>query len=166
MWCEKHNALCPELKWNEFAAATGSTLGVFMLFLAASHRNYSIEQIENIRDAYFPYIAGLHILLDYLIDQEEDLAGGDLNFCSYYNNRDETIRRITFMVKSARAKILCLEHTRFHRMIIEGLLALYLSDPKIKSQTEVRKISKQLMKNSPITRIFFWVNSVYIRFTS
>jgi tetraprenyl-beta-curcumene synthase len=165
-WWEKHQALCSELKWNEFAAATGSTLGVFMLFLAASHRNYQQEQIESIRDAYFPYIAGLHILLDYLIDQEEDLAGGDLNFCSYYDNRDETIERIAFIVERARTKILCLEHTRFHRMIIEGLLALYLSDPKIKSQTEVKQISKHLMKNSPITRIFFWVNSVYIRFTS
>jgi tetraprenyl-beta-curcumene synthase len=165
-WWEKHQALYPELKWNEFAAATGSTLGVFMLFLAASHRNYSKEQIVNIKDAYFPYIAGLHILLDYLIDQEEDIAGGDLNFCSYYDNRDQTARRIANMVENARSKILYLEHPGFHRMIIEGLLALYLSDPKIKSQTEVRQISKQLMKNSPITRIFFWVNSVYIRFTS
>lgn len=39
------------------------------------------EMTEKIKAGYFPYIQGLHILLDYLIDQEEDKAGGDLNFC-------------------------------------------------------------------------------------
>ncbi len=35
-WWEQHRERTPHLQWNEFAAATGSTLGVFMLFLAAS----------------------------------------------------------------------------------------------------------------------------------
>src|SRR5690554_992702 len=32
-WWEQHNSKYNDLKWNEFAASTGSTLGVFMLFL-------------------------------------------------------------------------------------------------------------------------------------
>jgi tetraprenyl-beta-curcumene synthase len=67
------------------------------------------------------------------------------------------------IVREARAKILLLEHAAFHRMIIEGLLALYLSDPKVRTQREVRAVSRQLMKNSPMTRLFFWLNSVWIR---
>jgi tetraprenyl-beta-curcumene synthase len=165
-WWEKHKELCPQLSWNEFAAATGSTLGMFMLFLAASGHNLQDKDVENISHAYFPYVCGLHILLDYLIDQEEDLAGGDLNFCSYYKHKEQTVERIAFVVEQAREKILCLEHTRFHRMIIEGLLALYLSDPKVKGQEQVRQVSKRLMKKSPLTRMFFWINSIYVRTTS
>jgi tetraprenyl-beta-curcumene synthase len=162
-WWQKHKELSPQLRWNEFAAATGSTLGMFMLFLAACNRHLQQDEVEQIKQAYFPYVCGLHILLDYLIDQEEDRVGGDLNFCSYYENKEHTGERIAFVVEQARQKTLYLEHPRFHRMIIEGLLALYLSDPKVKGQQKVKQISKRLMKNSPLTRMFFWINSLYIR---
>lgn len=162
-WWERNGERYPDLRWNEFAAATGSTLGVFYLFLAASDEQLSTEQSESIFLAYFPHVCGLHILLDYLIDQEEDLAGGDLNFCNYYEDLDLTVKRIVWIVERARADIAQLSHAPFHRMIIEGLLALYLSDPKVNHQPEVRQISKQLMKGSPVTRLFFWVNSMWIR---
>lgn len=165
-WWEKHHQKYRQIDWNEFAAATGSTLGMFMLFLAACDPSLTDKQVISIREAYFPYVCGLHILLDYLIDQEEDLVGGDLNFCTYYDSLDQTVERIAFIVQEARNKILFLEHPRFHRMIIEGLLALYLSDPKVSRQHQVRNISKRLMKNSPVTRLFFWINSMYIRTTS
>ena len=48
--------------------------------------DFEKNDAEQIRNGYFPYIQGLHILLDYLIDQEEDKVGGDLNFCFYYEN--------------------------------------------------------------------------------
>ncbi|TBL81409.1 tetraprenyl-beta-curcumene synthase family protein [Paenibacillus thalictri] len=162
-WWESHKHHFPHIRWNEFAAATGSTLGVFMLFLAAASPRLDERFVEQIYETYFPYICGLHILLDYLIDQEEDLAGGDLNFCSYYENRETTVNRIALIAEEARSKALQLEHSSFHRMIIEGLLALYLSDPKVKDQPEVRHISRQLMKGSPLTRLFFFVNSMWIR---
>ncbi|MFC0216360.1 tetraprenyl-beta-curcumene synthase family protein [Paenibacillus chartarius] len=165
-WWDRHRSSCPDLLWNEFAAATGSTLGVFMLFLAATDPHLTEAGAKEIEAAYFPYVCGLHILLDYLIDQEEDAAGGDLNFCSYYGGLEQTVARIAAIVKEARHKILHLEHPTFHRMIIEGLLALYLSDPKVRSQQKVRTVSKQLMKKSPMTRLFFWMNSVWIRRTS
>lgn len=165
-WWSRHAAAYPQLQWNEFAAATGSTLGVFMLFLAATDPKLTERKVADIEAAYFPYVCALHILLDYLIDQEEDLVGGDLNFCSYFGDLEQTVLRIAGIVQEARRKILLLEHPRFHRMIIEGLLALYLSDPKVRAQREVRTVSKQLMKKSPMTRLFFWMNSVWIRRTS
>ncbi|TDF95984.1 tetraprenyl-beta-curcumene synthase family protein [Paenibacillus piri] len=165
-WWSKHQSRYPGISWNEFAAATGSTLGVFMLFLAASEPRLKQETVEAIHAAYFPYICGLHILLDYLIDQEEDEHGGDLNFCSYYDGLDQTVQRIAFIVTEAREKAERLEHTPFQRMIIEGLLALYLSDPKVSKQRQVKQISRMLMKGSPLMRMFFYVNSIFIRKTS
>ncbi|WP_127586901.1 tetraprenyl-beta-curcumene synthase family protein [Paenibacillus koleovorans] len=162
-WWERNRSPFPELRWNEFAAATGSTLGVFYLFLTASYEDGVPERSEAIVEAYFPHVCGLHILLDYLIDQEEDTAGGDLNFCSYYDDMGRTVERIAWIVDRARSDIAGLHDASFHRMIIEGLLALYLSDPKVNHQPQVKAISRQLMRGSPMTRLFFWVNSIWIR---
>lgn len=162
-WWNLHRRHYDGLRWNEFAAATGSTLGVFMLFLMATDRTLPCSAVEDVRRAYFPYVCGLHILLDYLIDQEEDRTGGDLNFCHYYGNMETTAQRIAYVAEQARRRITRIEHSAFHRMIIEGLLALYLSDPKVKNQKEVNVVSRRLMKNSPLTRLFFWMNSVWIR---
>lgn len=162
-WWDEHRADYPDLSWNEFAAATGSTLGVFMLFLSASDDNFNTEAIPAIEQAYFPYISGLHILLDYLIDQEEDRIGGDLNFCHYYESEAQTVTRFSYITEQARKLSKGLAGHRFHHMIIEGLLALYLSDPKVKKQQDVQAVSKQLMRRSPLTRIFFWFNSYWIR---
>ncbi|MFC4599969.1 tetraprenyl-beta-curcumene synthase family protein [Cohnella hongkongensis] len=162
-WWDKHSAAYPELKWNEFAAATGSTLGMFMLFLAASDPKLGERQAVEIRNRYFPSICGLHILLDYLIDQAEDRAGGDLNFCSYYADQPMLNERMERMVQAARAAADGLPFGRFHRMIVEGLVALYLSDPKVRDQQDVRKTARLLMKGSPWTRVFFWLNSHWIR---
>jgi tetraprenyl-beta-curcumene synthase len=166
VWWDIHSSRFPGIRWNEFAAATGSTLGVFMLFLAASQPGLPAGEPERIFTAYFPYVCGLHILLDYLIDQEEDRIGGDLNFCSYFENEETTAVRIAEFARQARSRTAGLAHSSFHRMIIEGLLALYLSDPKVSGQREVQRISRALMKNSPLTRLFFFLNSVWIRKTS
>ncbi|MCL6604340.1 MAG: tetraprenyl-beta-curcumene synthase family protein [Paenibacillus sp.] len=162
-WWKAEGYRAPHLHWNEFAAATGSTLGVFMLFLASCDPNLSKSDSESIRAAYFPHVCGLHIMLDYLIDQDEDRVGGDLNFCNYYDNTDIMLNRLASIVEWARKDVRNLPETSMHRMVIEGLLALYLSDPKVSEQREVRAISKRLMKGSPLTRLFFFVNSRWIR---
>jgi tetraprenyl-beta-curcumene synthase len=162
-WWEDNKYRTPHLQWNEFAAATGSTLGVFMLFLAASSKTLSDTDAKKIFDIYFPHVCGLHIMLDYLIDQEEDEIGGDLNFCSYYDSRELMIQRITMIIENARRDVAALPVSSFHVMIIEGLVALYLSDPKVSQQKEIRDASRKLMRKSPLMRLFFFVNSRWIR---
>ncbi|MBW7454472.1 tetraprenyl-beta-curcumene synthase family protein [Paenibacillus sepulcri] len=162
-WWEKHSQKVPHLQWNEFAAATGSTLGMFVLFLAASEDGLAKQDALLIRDAYFPHVCGLHIMLDYLIDQEEDRIGGDLNFCNYYEDQSQLVERIGEIAARARKDVQALPCRQFHTMIIEGLLALYLSDPKVREQSDVRRVSKHLMRRSPLTRLFFLGNSVWIR---
>ena len=162
-WWMRHREHYPGLYWNEFAAATGSTLAVFALFLAASRYGLPESRPKAIRTAYFPSICGLHILLDYFIDQEEDRKGGDLNFCSYYKDEDEMAERLLRMVRLARRDAQKLEEPRFHGMIVEGLVALYLSDPKVRSQRDVNRVARKLMKRSPLSRLFFAANSIWIR---
>jgi tetraprenyl-beta-curcumene synthase len=162
-WWALHRADHPELLWNEFSAAAGSTLGMFALFVEACRPDAAERDAERTVKAYFPYLCGLHILLDYLIDQEEDRIGGDLNFCSYYVSDAEMLERIRWIADEARRAADRLPCAKFHRMVIEGLLAVYLSDPKAARQPVVRFVARELMRNSPMTRLFFRLNALWIR---
>jgi tetraprenyl-beta-curcumene synthase len=164
-WWQEYRSVHPELLWNEFAAATGSTLGMLMLFLAATDPGLDGSRVDGIVGAYFPFICGLHIMLDYLIDQAEDEAGGDLNFCRYYRDGEQLTERLLWIVERARQAAAGLPFPRFHRMVVEGLIALYLSDPKIRDQRQVLDTARAIMRGSPLTRVFFRLNSLWIRKT-
>ena len=105
--------------------------------------------------AYFPWIQGLHILLDYLIDQEEDRAGGDLNFCFYYPDEATLRQRLLFFFREGEAAVSPLPDAPFHRMIHRGLLGMYLSDRKVDRQADVRRIARALLRSGGAVSLFF-----------
>jgi tetraprenyl-beta-curcumene synthase len=138
-----HRHLAPHLRWYEFAAAAGSTLALFHLFNVAARPTFDPMAAAPLR-SYFAWICPLHILLDYLIDREEDRLGGDLNFVTYYRDEDDAYARLTYLVAGAEAALQGPE-AGFHRMIIEGLLALYLSADKVAAQPPVESLAKRLL---------------------
>jgi len=131
-WFQVYQNRYPGLAWWEFAAAAGSTLGIFALFNLAADPGLASREVLAVTRAYFPWVCGLHILLDYLIDQAEDRAGGDLNFVAYYPDAITCRRRLLFFLQQALAAVSSLPRALFHRTVVKGLLALYLSDPKVK----------------------------------
>jgi tetraprenyl-beta-curcumene synthase len=156
-WIDEHHKHHPQISQWEFAAATGSTLGMFMLCAAASDKNLTSETAENIATAYFPWISGLHILLDYFIDSSEDQANGDLNFVAYYTNQAQTISRLTLFTTQAFKQASNLPQSTFHRIVIQGLLAMYLSDPKSSGSTE-QTTKKSLLKVAGMyTRFIYYL---------
>lgn len=157
-WFKSHQENLPEMSWYEFSACAGSTLGIFCLIAYASHEDCSEELIQKVKNGYFPWIQGLHILLDYLIDQEEDSLGGDLNFCSYYKNKDEMTERFTHFVNKAKESVAQLPHTNFHQMINHALLGIYLADEKVRRQKEVQGIARQLISLGGGSTFFFFLN--------
>lgn len=130
IWAEYYAGRYPDISWWEFSAATGSTLGIFALFAASFNPDLTIQEANAIERAYFPWICGLHILLDYYIDSQEDIQMGDLNFTHYYKNLKECEERICFFVKRSLESCSSLRFPEFHKTIVKGLLAMYLSDPK------------------------------------
>jgi len=143
-WFRPYEKKYPSLLWNEFAAAAGSTLGTFVLLAHGSRPGSSDAETEKVFGAYFPWICALHILLDYYIDQEEDCSAGDLNFISYYEDSEHCRERLKFFVRSAMQRAGELPDPVFHQTVVKGLLALYLSDPKIKG-SEQKKTARELM---------------------
>jgi tetraprenyl-beta-curcumene synthase len=156
-WFGQHRKAWPPMAWYEFAASSGSTLGVFCLVAYACREDCTALLAREIRDAYFPWVQGLHILLDYLIDQEEDRRGGDLNFCSFYRNRREMVARLSHFYRQADSSISVLPHRGFHRLVIQGLLGVYCSDKKIHRQKEVRIAARRLILLGGGSGVFFYL---------
>lgn len=157
-WFSAHKEEIPDMSWYEFSACSGSTLGVFCLISYAMRPDFKEKYADNIRDGYFPYIQGLHILLDYFIDQEEDITGGDLNFCFYYEDENELFTRLKHFIVEADRHTKKLPHKQFHQMINRGLLGVYLSDDKVKKQKGVFKMAKKMIKFAGTTSLFFYLN--------
>lgn len=158
-WFKKNKAHLPEMSWYEFAACSGSTLGIFCIVSYAASRGDEMAQLVNrIKDSYFPWVQGLHILMDYFIDQEEDRVEGDLNFCFYYRNEEEMINRFKHFIEKADTAIEHMPDKNFHKMINRGLLGVYLADQKVARQRNVRVLARKLITRSGGSGLFFFIN--------
>lgn len=155
-WFERYRSNLPEMRWYEFSACAGSTLGIFCLVSLAFDPSLSEDDSRMVREAYFPWVQGLHILLDYFVDQEEDRLGGDLNFCSFYESPEVTVQRLVHIFKEADRAVSNLPYRAFHRMVCHGLLAIYLADRKVDRQTKMRQMALRIMKEGRgATALFF-----------
>ena len=147
----------PEITSWEFAAATGSTLGIFSLYAIAYTPQLTARQVQTTSQAYFPWICGLHILLDYFIDLREDRETSQLNFVAYYKNTDITSQRLHQFIENSLKQAERLDHPRFHRAVVQGLLAMYLSDEK-GMDTDIRSVTKQLLGDSGLgVKLLYWM---------
>ena len=144
-WFAEHESSVPPMAWYEFAACSGSTLGIFCLVAHACHRECTAEMAREIRDAHFPWVQGLHILLDYFIDQDEDRRAGDLNFCSCYRDQWEMVTRLSHFYRQADRSVSTLPCARFYRLVNKGLLAIYCADAKVRRQSGMRAAVRRLI---------------------
>lgn len=157
-WFDTHKQQLPAMSWFEFSACAGSTLGIFCLISYATQPDFTIAKANQVFGSYFPWVQGLHIMLDYFIDQEEDREGGDLNFCFYYENEAELTDRLIHFSIEAEKSIRKLPHQEFHFFIVKGLSAIYLADEKVSGQKNVKKIAKQLLRMGGGSTWFFYLN--------
>jgi len=134
-WALKGAASYDGILWQEYSAACGSTLAIFALLRQVMNSD-TVDTVaaKRINRAYFPWINGLHILLDYFIDRGEDQAGGDLNFTFYYQSEAHMRERLEYFTRQSLHSADRLPDAPFHRTVVHGLLAMYLSDAKIGEQ--------------------------------
>lgn len=160
-WYEKENQN-PRLLWQEFASASGSTLGIFCLVSYCLAGEQEDAEYDEIFAAYYPYIQGLHILLDYLIDQDEDIKEGDLNFCAMYESPQQLSERLLMFIETSLFNVQKLPDSTFHRLVVKGLVGLYLSDKKTDTLTNGAQIKKECLQQvGGAGRIFYWNTKLY-----
>ncbi len=157
-WFDALKQSLPEMEWYEFSACSGSTLGIFCLVSYALREDFEEHHAQKIYRSYFPYIQGLHILLDYYIDQEEDLIEGDLNFCTYYQDEHHLQSRLLHFLEKAEEFSKDLPHSNFHRLINKGLIGVYLSDEKVWKQRKIQQFSREFIGAAGWVSRFFYVN--------
>jgi tetraprenyl-beta-curcumene synthase len=124
-WASKQ-ASGTELNWWEVGAACGSSLAVFAHIAAATDPALTSCEVDVIEALYWPWAEALHILLDSLIDRAEDRETNQPNLLDHYTSQAEMTERLGLLagetVKRAR------EVAPHHRLILAGMVALYLSD--------------------------------------
>ncbi|MBM7646509.1 tetraprenyl-beta-curcumene synthase [Scopulibacillus daqui] len=164
-WFRRHQQKLPEMTWYEFSACSGSTLGIFCIVSYAASRHNMKDLAIRLKESYFPWVQGLHILLDYFIDQEEDKQGGDLNFCFYYESEEIMMDRFNHFIEQADISISNLPDKNFHKMVNRGLLGIYLADKKVAKQQQVRALARRIMRKAGGAGMFFFINGwLYRRF--
>lgn len=157
-WFSSYQERWPKLSWYEFSASSGSTLGIFCIVSYALGQQMDRKLAKNIFNSYFPYVQGLHILLDYYIDQLEDEEEGDLNFCHYYRNKENLQERLVYFIEQANNHVQGLPDKSFHEMIHHGLIGLYLADPKVNQLENGKEVTKLMIKTSGLRSFFFHLN--------
>lgn len=156
-WAETHLNEYPEISAWEFMAATGSTLGIFCLYAEAFSPGLTSTHVQKIKEVYFPWIDGLHILLDYFIDIVEDRETKQLNFVEYYKDDYEVAQRLQLFLTKSLEETKTLPNGNFHKVVIQGLLAMYLSDPKGVLPETLNVTNSLLAKGGIWVRILYWL---------
>jgi tetraprenyl-beta-curcumene synthase len=150
-----------DLDWWEFAAASGSTLGIFALLALACNPNVKREDADAIFNLYFPDVSAFHILLDYLIDLEEDRQFQELNFVAEYPSLNEAVARMLGFFEKSMEKVELLEYPYVHKAVLRGLIAMYLSDPKAEQFLRYDVISRFTTKAGFSSRFLRWCCKVF-----
>jgi tetraprenyl-beta-curcumene synthase len=158
-WFAENRAKYPGILWQEFAASCGSTLGIFYLVSQTWRNDLTDDVILRMREAYFPWMQGLHILLDYCVDREEDHRDGELNFCDHYRNESEMEERYLHFFRTVDRALPKLPNPKFQHMLLRGVLAVYLADVKVSRQNRrVRMFAGRLLCEGGPLAWFFFVN--------
>jgi tetraprenyl-beta-curcumene synthase len=142
-WAREANPPGAGLQWWETAAAAGSSLGVYALIAAAAETRLDAGEVDALEYAYFPWIGGLHSLLDNLIDKREDEAAGHRSLVEYYGPQ-RAAQRMRWLAQEAMRVAQELPHNRRHVVILAAMIGNYLSTPEARSP-ELEPVSEGVL---------------------
>jgi tetraprenyl-beta-curcumene synthase len=142
-WGRAQTPAASDLRWWESAAAGGSPLGLYALIAAAADPAIATADAEAIEHAYFPWIGGLHSLLDHLVDRSEDAAAGQRNLIDYYASPQEAAIRMQALAAQSVFAARALLRGRQHTVMLAGMAGYYLSSPEA-SAPGARPIARNL----------------------
>jgi len=131
------------LQWWETAAAAGSSLGVHVLIAAAARARLDASEVAALDDAYFPWIGGLHSLLDNLIDKREDEAAGHRSLIEYYGPLGAA-QRMKWLAEQAARVARELPHHRRRIVILAAMIGNYLSTQEAHT-SELEPVSESVL---------------------
>jgi tetraprenyl-beta-curcumene synthase len=135
-WARSQVPAGSELRWWEAAAACGSSLPVFTLIALAAQPAVDPAELAAVQDAYFPWVATLHSLLDSLLDTDEDAATGQLSLIGCYATAPIAAERMQILACQALRRARGLPGGRRHLVLVSAMAASYLSELRRPSPTQ------------------------------
>ncbi|MFI5003684.1 MAG: DUF2600 family protein [Solirubrobacterales bacterium] len=132
-WARAHTPRETGLRWWETAAAGGSSMCVYALIAAAAQPRVELAEVAAIEGAYFPWIGGLHSLLDNLIDTAEDYATGQRSLIGCYASPLDAATRMGLLAERSMAAARALPSGRGHALILAAMASFYLSTPEART---------------------------------
>ena len=142
-WAREASPPGAGLQWWETAAAAGSSLAVYALIAAGAEEQLEAGEVAALEYAYFPWIGGLHSLLDNLIDKREDEAAGHRSLVEYYGPQ-RAAQRMRWLAGEAMRIAEELPHPRRHLVILAAMIGNYLSTPEAHSP-ELEPVSESVL---------------------
>src|SRR5699024_984955 len=87
---------------------------------------------------------------------------GDLNFCAMYESPQQLSERLLMFIETSLFNVQKLPDSTFHRLVVKGLVSLYLSDKKTDTLTNGAQIKKECLQQvGGAGRIFYWNTKLY-----
>jgi tetraprenyl-beta-curcumene synthase len=116
------------LGWQEYlAGATASVLAIGALIVAAADSATTRAQAEELDGLYLSI--GALSMLDSLVDQEEDIAAGQLGYVQYYAAPEELALGLATLARDAARRARVLPNGAHHIVTLVGIVAYYASAP-------------------------------------
>lgn len=116
------------LRWWEAAAGGASSMVVFALIAASADGSLAVADAQALERAYVPWIGGLHVLLDSLVDWPHDVAATHHSLVGHYGSPSEVAERLDMIARAALSATLRLP--REHHLLLVAMAGLYLSKPE------------------------------------
>jgi tetraprenyl-beta-curcumene synthase len=101
-------------------------LAIFAHISGAADPSLMRHEVDAIEALYWPWAEALHIMLDCLIDRAEDRETGQNNLLDHYASQEEMVERLGLLASETVKR--AAHVPPHHRLILTGMVALYLSD--------------------------------------
>lgn len=117
------------LRWWEAAAGCASSVGIFSLVAASTRPSLTAGDAAAIERAYVPWVGGLHVLLDSLVDWSRDVEAGDHSLVGHYESPAEMASRMGMVADAAMRSVQGLPRPQQHELLLAAMAGLYLARP-------------------------------------
>jgi tetraprenyl-beta-curcumene synthase len=140
-------------RWYEPSGAATASLTVHALLALAAESSCSVDDIESVQAAYFPWLSLTATMLDSYVDSTEDTAMGNHSYISHYPDFKHAQERIDELIRRSAREALGVRRGRRHAVILACMIAMYMS--KDSARTAGRRATSRsfVLAGGSLTRL-------------
>lgn len=140
-WSSAYGQKYTDISNWEFCLSVDSPLTLQLLLALATDPDLTAQELENINNAFFPWICGIQKILEGYLNYNDSLFSRDINYIFYYTNLKEYEDRITYFINKAYENRN--PYFKNYRCIIKILLSIYVKHPK--AEVGMNKITNKVL---------------------